>query len=98
MDRIISSIKQGTIGGLAGFIVERGLESATGVDFIDGVFEIAGITLGLANANRDLVTQAYDIVKERLDKEPKDVTEPEWEKLKEEYPRVVEYLEKALAV
>jgi len=98
MSRVNKSIRQGVLGGIAGFIVERGLESATGVDFINGVMEIAGATLGIANANRDLITQAYDMTRERLNKEPKDVTAGEWEDLRREYPRVVEYLEKALSV
>lgn len=98
MSRIAKSIKHGVSGGVAGFIVERGLESVTGVDFIDGVLEIAGVTLGVANANRDLITQAYNLTRERLNKEPQDVTPGEWEELRREYPRVVGYLERALAV
>lgn len=98
MSRIIPTIKQGAIGGIAGFIVERGLESATGMDFIDGVLEIAGTTIGIANANRDLVKQAYDLTLQRFEKEPGKVTDEEWDELRGEYPKVVEYLEKALAV
>jgi len=98
MKRAVSTIKQGAIGGIAGYIAERGLESATGMDFIDGVLEIAGTTLGIAHANKDLVAQAYSIITERFDKKPGDVTQQEWDELRTEYPRVVEYLEKALAV
>jgi len=98
MNRLKRTIKQGTVGGLAGLIAEHGLEAATGLDFVNGVMGIAGVTLGIANANRDLITQAYNITKERLDKEPKDVTADEWEQLRKEYPRVVDYLERALQV
>ena len=97
MKRAAKTLKHGVVGGIAGFIVERGLEAATGIDFIDGVLEIAGTTLGIAYANRDLVAQAYAITKENLNKEPKDVTEEEWNELRKEYPRVVDYLEKALS-
>ncbi|MFC1554957.1 hypothetical protein ACFL7D_10000 [candidate division KSB1 bacterium] len=97
MDRIIKSIKQGVVGGIAGLIVEHGLQMLTGTDFIDGVLEIAGVSLGIANANRDLIEQAYDTVKTRLDKEPKDVSQEEWDDLRKEYPKVVDYLEKALS-
>jgi len=98
MNRILDSIKQGAVGGIAGFIIERGLENATGMDFINGVFEIAGATLGIANANKDLITQSYNLTKSRFNKEPKDVTDEEWNELRKEYPRVVEYLEKALSI
>jgi len=98
MNRLKRTITQGAVGGIAGLIAERGLEAATGLDFINGVLEIAGVTLGIANANRDLITQAYNITKERLNKEPKDVTPDEWEQLRKEYPRVVDYLERALRV
>ncbi len=98
IDRLHASATQGIIGGIAGFIVERGLESATGMDFIDGVLEIAGATLGVAFANRDMITQAYESVVESTGKEPGDLTESEWEDVRSKYPRAVEYLERALAL
>lgn len=98
IDRARNSIKQGLIGGLAGYIAERGLETAFGVDFIDGVLEIAGATLGIAHANRDLVESLYTTTKELTGKEPAQLSDAEWEAVREKYPRAVEYLEKALAV
>ena len=98
MNRIKKTITNGAIGGLAGFIVERGLETATGIDFIDGVLEIAGATLGAVHANRDLVQLAYDATKRVVGKEPKDLTNEEWEQVRKKYPKAVDYLEKALAV
>ena len=98
IDRLKKSVTQGAIGGLAGFIVERGLESATGIDFINGVFEIAGATLGGVNANRDLISLAYDSAVQLTGKEPKDLTNDEWEEVRQKYPKAVEYLERALAL
>ncbi len=98
MERIKRTLTGGVIGGLAGFIVERGLEAAIGIDFIDGVMEIAGVTLGVAQANRDLVEAAYDATKRVVGKEPKDLTNEEWEEVRSKYPKAVAYLEKALAV
>ena len=98
LDRLRKTATQGVVGGMAGFIVERGLESATGMEFINGVFEIAGATLGVVNANKDLIKQAYDAVKQVTGKEPRDLTPQEWEQVREKYPKAVEYLERALAL
>ncbi len=98
LNRLKKSVTQGALGGLAGFIVERGLESAVGVDFVNGVFEIAGATLGIMNANKDLIQLAYDSSVKVTGKEPGDLTETEWEQVREKYPKAVEYLERALAL
>ena len=98
MERLKRTIASGAVGGLAGYIVELGLEATTGVNFIDGVMEIAGATLGIAHANRDLVELAYDATKQVVGKEPKDLTNDEWEEVRKKYPKAVAYLEKALAV
>ena len=98
MERIKRTLTSGAVGGLAGFILERGLEAAIGIDFIDGVMEIAGVTLGVAHANRDLIEVAYDATKRVVGKEPKDLTNEEWELVRQEYPKAIAYLERALAV
>ncbi len=98
IERAKQTLQSGVIGGLAGYIVERGLESAFGMDFVDGVLEIAGATLGMAVANRDLVEHLYFAVKEVTGKEPARLTDEEWELVRAKYPRAVEYLEKALAI
>lgn len=98
INRLRKSATHGAIGGLAGFIVEHGLESATGIDFVNGVFEIAGATLGLVNANKDLIKQAYNSVVQVTGKEPKDLTQDEWDEVRNKYPRAVEYLERALSL
>ncbi len=98
VDRAKQSLQGGIVGGLAGYIAERGLESALGVDFINGVLEIAGATLGVAMANRDLVEQLYYAIKETTGKEPAHLNDEEWERVRAKYPRAVEYLEKALAI
>ncbi len=96
--RIKKSLTHGAIGGLTGLLVERGLESATGVDFVNGVLEVIGATAGVLNANRDLIQMVYDSAVKLTGKEPKDLTESEWEIVREKYPKAVEYLERALAV
>ena len=98
INRLRKTATHGAVGGLAGFIVERGLESATGMEFINGVFEIAGVTLGMVNANKDLIKQAYDSVVQVTGKEPKDLTQDEWDEVREKYPKAVEYLERALSL
>lgn len=98
LSRLHRTASHGVIGGIAGFIVERGLESATGMDFIDGVLEIAGATLGIAHANRDMIRQAYAGVLETTGKEPVELTPSEWEQVRSKYPKAVEYLERALAL
>ena len=98
IDRTRESIKKGLVGGLAGYIAERGLESAFGIDFIDGVLEIAGVTFGVAHANRDLIESLYTATKNLTGKEPSQLSDAEWEAVREKYPRAVEYLEKALAL
>ncbi len=98
INRIKKTATHGAIGGLAGFIIERGLESATGVDFVNGAFEIAGATLGVMNANKDLIKLAYDSTVQITGKEPKDLTNEEWEQVRIKYPKAVEYLERALAL
>jgi len=98
LNRFKKSVTQGAIGGLAGFIVERGLETAVGVDFVNGVFEIAGATLGIMNANKDLIQLAYDSAVKVTGKEPGDLTDSEWEQVRDKYPKAVEYLERALAL
>ena len=98
INRLRKTATHGAVGGLAGFIVERGLESATGMEFVNGVFEIAGISLGMVNANKDLIKQAYDSVVQVTGKEPKDLTQDEWDAVREKYPKAVEYLERALAL
>ncbi len=98
IERMKKTITHGALGGLAGFIAERGLEAATGIDFVNGVFEIAGASLGIVNANRDLIQIAYDSVVKVTGKEPKDLTNQEWDQVREKYPKAVEYLERALAL
>ena len=98
IERLKKTATQGAIGGLAGFIVDRGLETATGIDFINGVFEVAGMTLGVMNANKDLIQVAFDSAVLLTGKEPKDLTNEEWDEVRAKYPKAVNYLEKALAL
>jgi hypothetical protein len=98
LNRLKKTATHGAIGGLAGFIVDRGLETATGIDFINGVFEIAGATLGVVNANKDMIEVAYDSALKLTGKEPRDLSNEEWDQVREKYPKAVDYLEKALAL
>lgn len=98
INRLKKTATHGAIGGLAGFIAERGLETATGMDFVNGVFEIAGVSLGVMNANKDLIKQAYDSVVQVTGKEPSELSSDEWDEVREKYPKAVEYLERALAL
>ncbi len=96
-DRLSKSFKQGAIGGIAGYILEHGLESAMGIEFVNGVLEIAGASVGVFHANRDLVRLVYDGAIKVTGKEPAELSNAEWEQVRERYPKAVEYLERALA-
>lgn len=98
MERIKRTVKQAAVGGIAGFIAERGIEHLTGIDFVNGVLEIAGATLGAAHANRDLVEMAYEGARTVTGKEPAQLSNQEWEEVRARYPKAVGYLERALAV
>jgi hypothetical protein len=95
-ERLKRSAMQGAVGGLAGYVAERGLEHLTGMDFVNGVLEIAGATAGIANANRDLVEMAYQGARTVTGKEPSQLSNDEWEEVRARYPKAVGYLERAL--
>ena len=97
-ERLVRTAKQAALGGIAGYIAERGIEHLTGIDFVNGVLEIAGATLGVANANRDLVSMAYEGARLVTGKEPTHLSNEEWEAVRARYPKAVGYLERALAV
>ena len=46
----------------------------------------------------DLIKLAYDSTVQLTGKEPKDLTNDEWEEVRQKYPKAVEYLERALAL
>ena len=98
MSKTMKTAAGGTIGFLGGILVEHGIESLFGVDFINGVCEIAGAVLGITLVNRDLVEAAYRQIKLTTGKEPAEITRDEWNAFKKEHPNTAKYLEKALQV
>ncbi|MCB1152736.1 MAG: hypothetical protein H6684_16350 [Deltaproteobacteria bacterium] len=88
----------GTIGFLGGALFEQGIESVLGVDFVNGVCEIAGAVAGMAYVNREMVDAAYRQIKMYTGKEPAEITEAEWLAFKLDHPNTAKYLEEALRI
>lgn len=97
-DQVVKTAAGGAIGFLGGILVEHGIESVFGVDFINGVCEIAGAVLGMALVNRDLVEASYRQIRRSTGKEPAEITQAEWETFKRENPATAKYLEQALKI
>ena len=55
---------------LAGLLLERGLESLTGLDFVDGLFAVSGSVLAALSVNRDLVKAAARNIEQMFGKDP----------------------------
>jgi len=98
MSRLVKSAAGGGLGYLGGILVEHGIEAVFGIDFINGVCEIAGTVMGLSMVNRDLVTAAYEAIERETGKEPAAISKDEWERFKKENPNTAKYLEKALQI
>jgi len=98
MKRATKSAVGGSLGFLGGVLVEHGIQAVFGIDFIDGVCEIAGAVLGLTMVNRDLIEAAYETIQRETGKEPAMITKDEWESFKKENPNTAKYLEKALQI
>ncbi len=96
MSKAMKTAAGGTIGFLGGLLLEHGIESIFGIDFINGVCEVAGVVLGASLVNRDLAEAAYRQIKRSTGKEPAEITEAEWRQFKTEHPNTAAYLEKAL--
>jgi len=98
MERITRTGAAGGAGFLGGLLLEKGLESLAGVEFVDGVMAVAGSAISAAHVNRDLIEAASRNIRHKFDKEPEKITKEEWKEYKEEYPKSAEYLEKALGI
>ncbi len=98
MANLTKTAAGGTIGFLGGILVEHGIEAVFGVDFVNGVCEIAGAVLGMAMVNRDLVEAAYRQIRLSTGKEPAEITAAEWDTFKKENPATARYLEQALKI
>ena len=88
----------GGVGFLGGLLLERGLESLTGLDFVDGVFAVGGAVLAALHVNRDLVEAASENIRAMFGKDPLEITEEEWNLYQAKYPKSAVYLERALGI
>jgi hypothetical protein len=98
MSRLAKTAAFGGVGYLGGLLLERGLESITGLDFVDGLFAVAGSVLGAMYVNRDMVEAASRNMRVMFGKDPIYITEGEWKQFKSKYPETAKWLEKALEV
>lgn len=98
MKRITRTVAAGGGGYLAGLLVERGLESVIGLDFVDGVMAVGGAVLSAAYVNKDIVAAAADNIRDMFGKDPLDLTQDEWNQYKDQNPQTAKILEKALHV
>jgi hypothetical protein len=58
VSKLIKTTAAGGVGFLAGLLLEQGLESLTGLDFVDGLFAVSGSVLAALSVNRELVKAA----------------------------------------
>ena len=98
MNRAGKTAVGGSLGFLGGILIEHGIQTVFGIDFIDGVCEIAGTVLGMTMVNRDLIEAAYETIQRETGKEPALITKDEWKSFKKENPNTAKYLEKALQI
>jgi len=96
--RIVKTTAAGGVGFLAGLLLEQGLESLTGLDFVDGLFAVAGSVLAALSVNRELVRAASRNIEQMFGKDPLEISESEWKQFKDANPKTAEWLEKALKV
>ena len=96
--RVAKTAAAGGLGFLAGLLLERGLDSFTGMDFVDRVFAVGGAVLASLQVNRDMVEVASKNIRDMFGKDPLEISEEEWNLYKEKYPKSAVYLEKALGV
>jgi hypothetical protein len=98
VSKIVRTTAAGGVGFLAGLLLERGLESLTGLDFVDGLFAVSGSVLAALSVNRDLVKAAARNIEQMFGKDPLEISEGEWRQFKELNPKTAEWLEKALKI
>mgnify|MGYP007076491167 CR=1 FL=1 len=98
MRKVVKTTAAGGAGFLAGLLLERGLESLTGIDFVDGLFAVSGSVLAMLSVNRDLAEAAARNIRQMFGKDPLEITEGEWRQFKEANPKTAEWLEKALGI
>ena len=97
-DAIKRTAVGGTLGFLGGVLVEHGIQALTGVDFINGVCEVAGAVVGMTLVNRELIETAANQMRRQFGKEPAEISRDEWDAFKKDNPATAKYLEKALAI
>ncbi|NLL49486.1 MAG: hypothetical protein GX249_13010 [Firmicutes bacterium] len=98
MSKIVKTTAAGGVGFLAGLLLELGLESITGLDFVDGLFAVSGSVLAALSVNRELVKAASRNIEQMFGKDPLEISEQEWRQFKEVNPKTADWLEKALKI
>jgi hypothetical protein len=96
--KIVKTAVAGGVGYLGGLLLEQGLESLTGLDFVDGIFAVGGSILAALHVNRDMVETISDNIRTIFGKDSLEITEDEWNEYKAKYPKSAIYLEKALRI
>ena len=70
-------------------LLERGPESLTGLDFVDGLFAVGGSVLAALSVNRN-VEQAARNIRQMFGKDPMQISEDEWNQWQAAYPKTAE--------
>ena len=87
-------IRKTALGGLGGYFVgslaERVIEGVTGLDIANGLLETAGVIAGVIRANKDILPEMIDKVRQMFGKGPAGLTKEEWDEFCRRYPQYAE--------
>ena len=78
-------------------LLERGLESLTGLDFVDGLFAVSGSVLAALSVNRDLSESCCPQHRANV-RQGSGNLRRQWRRVQELNPKTAEWLEKALKI
>ena len=98
MSKIVKTTAAGGAGFLAGLLFEKGLESITDFDFVDGLFSPERPDLGSPSGEPGLGGSCGTGTLSRCSARIPDITEAEWRQFKEMNPKTGEWLEKPLKI